>query len=465
LTATAYFQRQDRKLRNIDIPVQFPAPTAVTFFPINVFRLNINSDTRQKVVTPGLDVQSTFLLSTKNVLTAGITGYQDQSEDDRNSSSQLLLLGQVALGARGPAAVVFPSPMPLGPPSLSKPVRVPNATFRDLGTFVQDEWDVSSKLRLVAGMRVDSYKMKSKATPGYDIQSVIAGARPSIDPRTLPDPSGDSIGRTALTGDVGVVLRPNDRLNLLAHYGRSYRHPNLEELLFAGPATIGSIAPNVTVEPEKGDNFDVGVKLRAARWAGSLSYFNNRYKGFISTEITALTAGSSVSQAINFADVRIQGVEGDVEAPFSAGRAIVTLFANGAYNKGDVLEGNNPLTGASIANTPQDNITPLKLVLGARLSDKKGHFRLEYMLRHQKDVDRVAVTLRESPFLIYQDLASLGGFTLQRLSAGWDFSRKGNSFGLTLNLENLANRFYREHFQFAPARGRSLTVGLRVRRM
>lgn len=465
LTATAYFQRQDRKLQNIDIPVQFPAPTAVAFFPINVFRLMINSDTRQQVETAGLDVQNTYLLSPKNVLTAGFTVYQDKSEDERNSSSQLTLLGQVALGARGPAAVVLPSPQPLGPPTLTKPVRVPNATFRDLGVYVQDEWDVSEKVRLVAGVRLDSYKVESDPTAGYDIQGVIAGARPAINPATLPNPSGDSTSRTALTGDVGAVVKANEKLSLVAHYGRSYRHPNLEELLFAGPATIGSIAPNITVEPETGDNFDLGLKFRAAKVAGSLSFFHNTYKGFISTEITGLTAGSSVSQAINFAKVRIQGFEANLEAPLSAGSAIVTLLGNGAYNKGDVREGRNPLTGASIGGTPQDNITPLKLIAGARLSDRRNRFWLEYSLRHQKEVERVAVTLRQSPFLIYQDLAALDGFTVQRVGAGFDWKREGYSVGVTVNLENLANKFYREHYQFAPARGRSATFGLRLRRL
>jgi hypothetical protein len=29
-------------------------------------------------------------------------------------------------------------------------------------------------------------------------------------------------------------------------------------------------------------------------------------------------------------------------------------------------------------------------------------------------------------------------------------------------MENLGNKFYREQFQFAPARGRSFTIGLNV---
>src|SRR4030095_7518389 len=130
LSATVYYQHQDRKLRNVDIPVQFPAPSP-GFFPISVFRLLIDSTTEQDVGTWGLDVQNTFLLSPRNVLTAGFTVYRDHSEDQRESSTQMNLVGQVVLGPRGPAPVVLPSLVPLGPPTLTNPVRVPDASFRD----------------------------------------------------------------------------------------------------------------------------------------------------------------------------------------------------------------------------------------------------------------------------------------------------------------------------------------------
>ncbi len=465
LSATAYYQKQDRLLRNVNIPVQFPAPTAVTFFPINIFRLVINSDTGQKIKTQGFDLQNTFLVSPRNVLTAGLTYYKDDSADYRTSSTQLNLVGQVALGARGPAAVVFPALLPLGPPSVTKPTRVPNATFADFGAFAQDEWDLTDKVRLVAGVRLDNYKVATEATAGYNIDAVIAGTNPAINPATLPNPSGDSLSRTAFTGDIGLVVKQSDKLSFIAHYGRSYRHPNLEELLFAGPATIGSVAPNITVGPEKGDNIDLGLKFRSAQVQGSLSYFNNKYSDFISTEITALTASSSVSQAINFADIRIQGVEGDLQGSRKQGPAIVLLFANGSYNKGEVLKGTNPLAKTSIAGTPQDNITPLKVIAGLRLSDKRDRFWGEYSFRYQKKVDRVATTLKNSPFLIFQDLAALEGFTIHRVGVGYDWRKDKKTLGLTVNVENLGNKFYREQFQFAPARGRSITVGLRVRSM
>jgi len=48
------------------------------------------------------------------------------------------------------------------------------------------------------------------------------------------------------------------------------------------------------------------------------------------------------------------------------------------------------------------------------------------------------------------------------LPAGIDLSTKSDRVGLTFAIENLANTYYREQFQFAPARGRSFTVGFAI---
>lgn len=462
VTATTYYQRQDRLLRN-EFPVQFPAPTAITFFPISVFRLNIESETRQQVWTPGVDVQANMQLRPDNVLTAGVSMFRDRSEDERTTITQTTLIGSVGLGPRGPAATVFPSPILLGAPAVDHPVRVPNASFRNVGLFVQDEWDVTPIVRLTGGLRADFYRVAADATPGYSVDSLVTGATPAIDPSTLPDVNGDSIGRNALTGEAGLVLWAARRVSVFAHYVHSYRHPNLEELLFSGPATAGNIVPNVTVEPETGNNVDAGVRLHFPRLAGSFSYFNNHYNGFISTEIVASSAAGSISQAINLAKVRIQGVEGQVETPFVAGPFAVSPFATAAWTSGTVLEGESPLTGVSIAGQPQDNISPWKVQAGLRIADRTERFWGAYSVRAQGDVTRISPLLSDSPFLIAQDLLALDGFTIHRLAGGYNWRTGGQQLGITLAVDNLTDRFYREHFQFAPARGRSVTLALNVR--
>ena len=186
ISLTAYYQRTERLLQNL-LPVQFPAPTAASFFPISVLRLDILSQTEQRVWTPGVDLQAVFVPAPKHLLTTGLTLYRDRSSDRRTTETTTSLVGQVVLGARGPAPVVFPSPIQLGPASVAHPVRVPDASFRDIALFAQDEWRVRPDVSVIAGLRGDFYGVKVEATPGYDVTPVVAGAKPAINPATLPD--------------------------------------------------------------------------------------------------------------------------------------------------------------------------------------------------------------------------------------------------------------------------------------
>ena len=465
LSVTAHYQRTDRTLQNL-LPVQFPAPTAVAFFPISVFHLDVLSQTQQRVWTPGVDLQAVLTPASNHVLTTGLTFYRDRSEDDRTTTTTTSMVGQVALGARGPAATVFPALVPLGPPSVAHPVRVPDASLRDVALFAQDEWRLMPALSLIAGLRGDFYNVANEATPGYDVSSVVAGAVPAIDPSTLPDPNGASYGRKALTGDIGLVANAGGQVSPFVRFGRSYRHPNLEELFFAGPATAGSIAPNITVQPETGNNFDGGAKFAFPRMTGGAYVFVNQYQNFVVQDLAAATTPSGpLVQTTNYADVRIHGLELSATAPIAAKPGVVTLTASGAFTRGTITKGINPLDGSALDGSPADNITPVKILAAARFTDSRGRWWVEYGVRAQTDVTRVTPTLLTSPFRIAQDLLSLEGFTVQRLGWGVNFaglSPRGERLSLTFALENLADTFYREHFQFAPSRGRSFTVGLSV---
>ena len=75
----------------------------------------------------------------------------------------------------------------------------------------------------------------------------------------------------------------------------------------------------------------------------------------------------------------------------------------------------------------------------------------------------MAETLLDSPFLIAQDLLLARGIRACSVSAGAiNLTRGRDRLGLTFAVENLTNKYYREQFQFAPARGRSFTVGVNV---
>lgn len=463
LSFTASYQRTERLLRNT-LPVQFPVPTAVTLFPISVMRLDVLSETEQRVWTPSVDLKAVWVPAANHVLTTGVTVYRDRSSDRRFTSTQTSMLGQVVVGARGPQAVRLPAPMPLGPPSVANPVRVPNASLQDAAVFAQDEWRLQPWLSATAGLRVDFFDVSTDATAGYEVASLVAGAKPAISADTLPDPSGAHYTRRALTGDVGLVANRGGTVSPVVRFGRSYRHPNLEEMLFAGPATVGTIVPNVRVRPEVGNNLDAGATFAVGRARGGVYAFVNHYRDFIAQDLVTARSpsGGAITQAVNYADVRISGVEFDADAPIVIGRSVLTLNASGAFTRGTITDGTNPLNNQPLDGTPADNITPSRVLASARYTEPANRWWVEYGVRAQGRVTRVAQALLDSPFLIAQDLLSLDAFTVQRAAVGLNLSRKRDRVGLTVAIENLANVYYRDHFQFAPSRGRTVTVGLHL---
>jgi outer membrane receptor protein involved in Fe transport len=474
LSAGGYWQDQDRLLRNdfAVIGVSASDPRDPENVIDNLTRVKILSNTRQDVKSFGFDANVGFLFAARNVLTVGMDYFRDHSRDTRATLTDVTLIG-TAIRTTGR---FFPRNFPIVTGSVSRPQRVPISNFENVAFFAEDEYDANRWLRLLGSFRVDRIGVDTSPTPGYS--AVIPSTNPPLDPETFPPVNGlIGISRTAVTGNVGVVVRPTQQLSLTARVGRSFRHPNLEELFFYGPATIGAIVPNITVKPETGINLDLGLKLRTSRVAGEVTYFNNTYRNFISTEIETVAQndptfanGQPISQAGNFfSRLRIQGLETNWEAPLLFQGTVFTWFGNLSYLRGEILKGKADLRTKAgvqevdVAGAPADNISPFKSVVGLRWNDGPNRFWWEYNVRSQTRVNRVSLLLLDSPFLIPQDLFGLYGFSIHTAKGGYNFNRERYTMGVTLSFENVGNKFYREHFQFAPARGRSFTVGLNLR--
>lgn len=464
LSINAYHQQQDRNLRN-DFAVYSSSPPRPTDPPFDsIVQIKLLTDTRQNVKSSGWDVQATFVPTTRHVLTTGASFFYDHARDSRVSRSTASIIG---FATRPPVpARLIPQNIALGPTSVTFPQRVPVSNYKNVAFFAQDEYDITSRLRFVGAVRMDRFDITAIPTAGYNpVLTGLPQAVPAVNLSLLPSATSNTdINRTTVTGDLGLVFRVSDSLSLSSRVGRSFRHPNLEELFFSGPATVGNIIPNMQVKPETGINVDVSLRFRKANYAANLTYFNNNYRNFISQEFISNAPGLGlVAQAVNFTKLRIQGIEAGGEYSFNLNGAALTPFVTMAYTRGDILEAVNPFANTNLRNVPADNISPLKGIVGARWQDARGQFWGEYNVRAQANVSRISPLLKESPFAIAQDYLGLRGFGIQTLRGGYNFNRERGRITLTVGVENAGNTFYREQFQFAPARGRTLTVGLMMK--
>lgn len=469
VSAGGYWQDQDRMLQN-DISVRGVSESDIPNFD-TLTRVDILSRTRQDVKSFGFDANVGLLLGLKNMLTLGVDYFRDHSRDSRFTLVDVTIIG----AANRETGAFFPLNAPVVTGVVGHPQRVPISNFQNVAFFAEDEFDIFRWMRILGSIRVDRISVETVPTPGYEPRIPVSD--PPLDPSAFPAPSGITLKRTATTGSLGFVFRPTPVMSITARIGRSFRHPNLEELFFFGPATIGAIVPNTKVKPETGVNVDVGVKVRTSRFAGELSYFNNTFMNFISTEITTVSNNDPefgdaqpISQAGNFfRRLRIQGVEASWEYPLPFRGTTFTWYGNLSYLRGEILNGEAVLRTregigvVDVSHQPADNITPFKSVVGLRWNDHANRLWWDYNVRSQTHVNRVSPLLADSPFLIPQDLFGLYGFSVHTLRGGYNFHTEHYTVGLTVGLENLGNKFYREQFQFAPARGRSFTLGINVR--
>lgn len=427
VSGSFYYQIQDRAFSNQTV-----------FLPF----VNSLSETFTDTDSTGFDVQTNWIFGSRNFLTAGISYFRDENEDLRVNLNRLS-------GVE------------------TRSTSVPNADFGSFAGFVQDEFELTNRLKLIGGIRIERFFSGSTPTDGFAFPAGIRQFQLE-DLGVAGLQTGLEVRETAFTGDFGAVFKVTDQISLTGRVGRSYRVANLFERFFTGAGSVGGfLVGNPTLEPESGINFDTSVKVRTNKFAGSFTYFNNSYKDFLSstfavdargcpvlvlTPTTVLDAGgcqvvsgnpTRVSQTINFGRVRLQGFEADLEVPFKIGNGFITPYGNVSYLRGDNLETGEPF----------NIVPPLKTVLNLRYNDLGNRYYGEWTTRIVNKHDRLTGSF----------LASNGGaepgYAVSEIRGGYNFRRENYRLSFNAGVTNLFDRFYSEQLVFSPARGRSFVLG------
>lgn len=424
VTAKAFYQTQYRNFSNI-----LTVPSAPPFFP-GLYQF---SETITDTKTTGFDLQSDWLFGRHNII-AGMSFFRDGNSDRRMTIS---------------ATTPF---------STNRTVRnsrsVPDASLSNIGVFIQNDFRVTNRFRLTGGFRFDRFKTASKPTTNF-----------GIDPRLTPAQiaqlglnglaEGLSVVNSAYTGDLGAVFNLTPEINLSARVGRSFRTPNISERFFTDAASAeGFLVGNPALVPETGINFDTSVRYRTNRFMGSVTYFNNYFKNFLGTKFTGIRIPQGpgrfldVYQTQNVRKARIQGIEAELESPFKIRLGYLTPYGNLSYLRGDNLDATTP------ADRPLDFISPLRSNAGFRWQNFGKSYYFDYNASIVMKQNRLS-----QGYLIPVNDGPEPGYVTHNISGGYFHRMERFNFSINAGVSNLLNRYYSEQFTFAPARGRSFTIG------
>jgi outer membrane receptor protein involved in Fe transport len=459
------------------------------------------TDNKNSVTSFALDVQATFAPAVGALITTGI-GYLRDSSADEFSRVDFAPLTRAPVNA------------------ISGRASNPDSVYQNWGWFNLFEYEPARWLRLTGGLRFDNWKTEARATRGFPlgVESAILNASLSgllAHPGSINTVGASGIvalingtqaiktSRSVVTGNAGVVLRLRGGVNPYVRWGNSYREPGITEryLLrdFGDPTFSVLVIPNAALKPERGQSFDAGLKLQRARWNASVCYFRNNLEDFIGNAFAdplfvPADPGRGLNpispffpfhgvlyvQRTNTARARIQGFEAATEASIALGQSgVITPFSTLGWLKGSNLSPDEdtlnligqfynrsdtpvPLRG-SATDAPLSGITPFRTISGVRYDSPKRRWFGEYELRYQARVRRVdPLDLTATISTQYGSLASLNSFARHTIRTGYRLMKEDYRASFTLGIENLTNRFYFEHFQTAPAQGRSIVFGMTI---
>ncbi|MEM8832585.1 MAG: TonB-dependent receptor [Cyanobacteria bacterium P01_G01_bin.19] len=266
-----YYLRSDRRFDSTqEITRPFPIATGMGP-PILVPGVQIN-DNQQDILTEtfGFSAQGTSnLLSEDLTLTYGYDFSRDAQTSQTYTETDFVLFEPTI---PPPASEVSASDPPLG-----------TRTFN--GVFLQSTFDAIADLTLAGGIRFDLFDTES---------------------------GGDERDDSAVTFNAGLVYELTDNLAARAYFAQGFRPPTLQDL-FAEDSfapTRGFVRSNPDLDPERANNFDIGLNFDNGSLNGGVTYFRNDISDFVGVAplTTAGPTGSPTLQTAN-KDILIQGVE------------------------------------------------------------------------------------------------------------------------------------------------------------
>ncbi|MBW4543126.1 MAG: TonB-dependent receptor [Symplocastrum torsivum CPER-KK1] len=308
---------------------------------------------------------------------------------------------------------------------------VPPYDVESLGLFAQLQWDVSDRVALSGGARYDRFDLSVPSYTSFLGDEVEGGKRNFDD----------------IVFNVGAVYQATDEVSLYANYAQGFSVPNLVDVLFAPPAGFNFESSVRDLQPQKVNNYEIGVRGNWSKVQVSLAgFFNESDLG------AALIPTDDFFELVR-APERIYGIEATLDWQPGGG---FSLGGTLGWSEGEVDLPDDDEGYLALGN---DRIQPLKLTAFVEHQTTPGwRNRLQAVLVGNRDrAFEDGIDL--SPVESYVVLDYLGSI---QLGPGM----------LQIGIRNLLdNQYFQAYDQslrsgfesfVSPASGRTISVGYRV---
>ena len=276
--------------------------------------------------TTGFQIQSNWVLSEENYLTAGIDGWQKNLDSHRKKYLEIHVLNANNKTVKTINKIVGELPLP-------------NSSYQTAGLYFNDDhFFLNKKLIMNIGGRYDFIKIESKEVKNPDFQ-IIDGVRDE-------NPSSQKVFWEAeddldysWSTNIGLLYKPQKKWNISFNLSKSFRSPTLEERF--NYLDLGSLIKlgNPDLDSEISISKDFGVKYIKENFIIGGNIFHNNMSNLV-IETVGEFNGKEALIKNNAGEAILYGYElfGSLELPYN-----FSISSNIAYVYGEDIKNEKAL--------------------------------------------------------------------------------------------------------------------------
>ena len=329
------------------------------------------------------------------------------------------------------------------------PDRYPQSDWKSIAAYLNDEFKLSDKITLQAGLRYNQFHLKADFSKNMTYYP-------------FPFTSAE-INSGALTGSLGGVFRPTKKWIIKASFGTAFRAPNVDDIGKVFDSEPGAVVvPNPSLEAEYAYNFDLGltrmigevVKIDLTGYYTILQNALVRRDYQLNGQDSIMYDGTmSKVQAIqNAAVAYVYGIQAGIEIKLPAG---FILLSDLNYQAGE-----EELDDGS--TSPSRHAAPLFGISRLRYHYKKLTLELNTSYQAERTHDKLAVSEQGKDEIYAHDAEgntySPAWYTLN-VKVLYELSKV---LSLSGGVENLTDQRYRPYSSGISGAGRNFLLSLRA---
>lgn len=327
------------------------------------------------------------------------------------------------------------------------PARYPQSTWQSFALYVNDQFEVSEKLNLQAGVRYNQFMLDAQ-----------------FDTTFYPFPFTESnLNEGALTGSLGLIYRPNYNWVISTNLSTGFRSPNVDDIGKLFDSEPGSVVvPNPDLAAEYAYNADLSIarvfgeslKIDVTGFYTQLENAMVRRDFVLNGQDSIVYDGllSQVQALQNAARANVYGVQAGIEVRFAEHWNFSSDF-NWQVGEEELDDGS---VSASRHAAPWFGMS--------RLTFKQGKVKLQLNAQYQgeRSFEDLAVSEQGKDEIYAKDengnpyapaWYTLNFRALVDLNDGWQ---------LSAGIENLTDQRYRPYSSGLSGAGRNFVTSLRV---